>query len=254
MPGPPREIAPDVDTLFEIGGQDAKFVGLQAGIPVDYSMNDGCSAGTGSFLEEAAASDMRVPIDQFGPLALSSAAPIAFGERCAAFIDSEVRSALQQGLPRADVLAGLVYSIVENYLSRVVGSRQIGRTVMLQGGVALNPAVAPAVAALAGVSVTVPPNPELMGCEGAARMAGDWFSPVPSRCGIATSVHSARFPWRLGSPSRAPRAKTGARSSASGWARRHSRSAACAPNGKWHAGRSAFVMPKAATWSPCAVS
>ena len=171
-----REFAPDVDTLFEIGGQDAKFVALQAGIPVDYSMNDGCSAGTGSFLEEAAASDMEVPIEQLGPLALSSTAPIAFGERCAAFINTEVRSALQQGVPRADVLAGLVYAIVENYLSRVVGSRQIGRAVVLQGGVALNPAMAPAVAALAGVHVTVPPNPELMGCEGAARMAGDLLS------------------------------------------------------------------------------
>ncbi|MBZ5624450.1 MAG: acyl-CoA dehydratase activase, partial [Acidobacteriia bacterium] len=168
-----RELVPEVDTLFEIGGQDAKFVALDGGIPVDYTMNDGCSAGTGSFLEEAAASDMQVPIGQLGPLALSSANPIAFGERCAAFINSEVRAALQQGVPRADVLAGLVYAIVENYLSRVVGSRQIGRTVMLQGGVALNPAVAPAVAAVAGVKVVVPPNPELMGCEGAARMAGD---------------------------------------------------------------------------------
>jgi predicted CoA-substrate-specific enzyme activase len=171
-----REVLPDVDTLFEIGGQDAKFVALEAGIPVDYSMNDGCSAGTGSFLEEAAASDMQVPIDQLGSLALSSTSPIAFGERCAAFINSEVRAALQQGVPRADVLAGLVYAIVENYLSRVVGARHTGRKVLLQGGVALNPAVAPAVAALAGVQVTVPPNPELMGCEGAARMAGDLLS------------------------------------------------------------------------------
>jgi predicted CoA-substrate-specific enzyme activase len=171
-----REVLPEADTLFEIGGQDAKFVALEGGIPVDYAMNDGCSAGTGSFLEEAAASDMQVPIDRLGALALSSTSPIAFGERCAAFINSEVRAALQQGVPRADVLAGLVYAIVENYLSRVVGARQTGRTVLLQGGVALNPAVAPAVAALAGVQVTVPPNPELMGCEGAARMVGDLLS------------------------------------------------------------------------------
>ncbi len=168
-----RQAVPDVVTLFEIGGQDAKFVALQAGVPVDYSMNDGCSAGTGSFLEEAAASDMQVPIEQIGPLALSSAHPVAFGERCAAFINSEVRLALQQGVPRADVLAGLMYAIVENYLSRVVGARHIGRTVLLQGGVALNPALAPAVAAVTGMQVVVPPRPELMGCEGAARMAGD---------------------------------------------------------------------------------
>ena len=168
-----RELVPEVDTLFEIGGQDAKFVALQAGIPVDYAMNDGCSAGTGSFLEEAASSDMQVPIEQIGPLALMSTRPIAFGERCAAFINSEVRSALQQGVPREDVLAGLVYAIVENYVSRVVGARHIGKTVLLQGGVALNSALAPAIAAITGTKVAVPPRPELMGCEGAARMAGD---------------------------------------------------------------------------------
>lgn len=168
-----RQAVPDVDTLFEIGGQDSKFVALQSGIPVDYSMNDGCSAGTGSFLEEAATSDMQVPIGEIGPLALSSMHPVAFGERCAAFINSEVRTALQQGVPREDVLAGLVYAIVENYLSRVVGARHIGRVVVLQGGVALNPAVAPAVAAITGMKVAVPPRPELMGCEGAAYMAAD---------------------------------------------------------------------------------
>jgi predicted CoA-substrate-specific enzyme activase len=168
-----REVAPEVDTLFELGGQDAKFVALQSGIPVDYAMNDGCSAGTGSFLEEAAASDMQVPIEEIGPLALSGSQPVAFGERCAAFINSEVRSALQQGAPRADVLAGLIYAITDNYLSRVVGSRHIGHTVLLQGGVALNPALAPAIAARTGMNVLVPPHPELMGCIGAAHMAED---------------------------------------------------------------------------------
>ena len=78
-----REAHPDVDTIFEIGGQDAKFVSLLKGIPVDYAMNDGCSAGTGSFLEEAAASDMRYGAEEIGPLALQAEAPLAFGERCA---------------------------------------------------------------------------------------------------------------------------------------------------------------------------
>jgi len=168
-----REEVQEVDTLFELGGQDAKFVALQSGVPVDYSMNDGCSAGTGSFLEEAAASDMKVPILEIGPLALSGSQPVAFGERCAAFINTEVRAALQQGAPHTDVLAGLVYSITDNYLSRVVGARNIGCTILLQGGVALNPALAPAVAARTGMDVLVPAHPELMGCIGAAQMAAD---------------------------------------------------------------------------------
>lgn len=168
-----RMAHPDVDTIFEIGGQDAKFISLLMGIPVDYAMNDGCSAGTGSFLEEAASSDMKYGAEQIGPLALDAASPLAFGERCAAFINSEIRTALQGGADQKDILAGLVYSIVKNYLSRVVGTRQIGDTVLLQGGVALNPAVAPAVAASSGRQVIIPAHPELMGCFGAALMARD---------------------------------------------------------------------------------
>lgn len=168
-----REAHPSADTIFEIGGQDSKFISLLGGIPVDYAMNDGCSAGTGSFLEEAAASDMGVPVERIGPLALEAHAPLTFGERCAAFINSEVRTALQGGADPSDILAGLVYSIANNYLSRVVGTRHIGQTVLLQGGVALNPAVAPAIASLSGRRVIVPQNPELMGCVGAALMARD---------------------------------------------------------------------------------
>jgi activator of 2-hydroxyglutaryl-CoA dehydratase len=46
--------APAVDTIFEIGGQDAKYIYLRKGVPIDYAMNNACSAGTGSFLEEGA--------------------------------------------------------------------------------------------------------------------------------------------------------------------------------------------------------
>jgi len=164
---------PDVDTIFEIGGQDAKFISLLQGIPVDYAMNDGCSAGTGSFLEETSASDMKYKVEEIGLLALTADAPLSFGERCAAFINSEIRTALQSGEDPKNILAGLVYSIVKNYLSRVVGTRHIGDVILLQGGVALNSAVAPAVAAVTGRKVIVPQNPELMGCVGTAMMAND---------------------------------------------------------------------------------
>jgi predicted nucleotide-binding protein (sugar kinase/HSP70/actin superfamily) len=186
-----------VDTLFELGGQDAKFVALQAGVPVDYSMNDGCSAGTGSFLEEAAASDMEVPIEGIGPLALQGSKPVSFGERCAAFINTEVRAALQQGAPREDVLAGLVYAITDNYLSRVVGARSIGRTILLQGGVALNPALACAVAARTGMRVVVPAYPELMGAIGAAWMARDLLNSGGAEAAERDLESFARIPMQV---------------------------------------------------------
>ncbi|MGE5198660.1 MAG: acyl-CoA dehydratase activase, partial [Rhodospirillaceae bacterium] len=163
---------PHVDTLFEIGGQDAKYVLLNNGVPVDYAMNEACSAGTGSFLEESAAGDLHIErAEEIGPIALQAAAPLKFGEHCSAFINSDIRTAIQGGAGRPDIVAGLVFSIVANYLNRVVGNRPVGARIALQGGVARNPAVPLAFAQLVGKPVSVPPDPELMGCFGVARLA-----------------------------------------------------------------------------------
>jgi len=161
----------DVDTMFEIGGQDAKYVYIVNGVPIDYAMNEACSAGTGSFLEESAAGDLNIDSAQeIGPIALEARTPLKFGEHCSAFINSDIRKAIQQGARREDIVAGLVFSIVANYLNRVVGNRTIGDHIVLQGGVARNPAVPLAFAQITNKTITVPPDPELMGCFGVARM------------------------------------------------------------------------------------
>lgn len=167
------EELPDVDTVFEIGGQDSKFISFLQGVPIDYAMNEGCSAGTGSFLEESASVDMGVTVEDISQLAENSENPIAFGERCAAFINTDLRNALQQGAGQEDVIAGLVYSIADNYISRIVGPRHVGRNLLFLGGVALNKSVGLALAARAKRKIVVPAHPELMGCVGTALMTKD---------------------------------------------------------------------------------
>jgi len=161
----------DVDTIFEIGGQDAKYVFINNDVPIDYAMNEACSAGTGSFLEESATGDLNIhTAPEIGPIALQAKAPLKFGEHCSAFINSDIRKAMQQGAAREDVVAGLIFSIVANYLNRVVGNRSVGDHIVLQGGVAKNSAIPLAFAQMTGKSITVPPDPELMGCFGVARL------------------------------------------------------------------------------------
>lgn len=163
---------PEVDTIFEIGGQDAKYVYIKNQVPIDYAMNEACSAGTGSFLEESASGDLNIKhAHEIGPVALNAEAPLKFGEHCSAFINSDIRNAIQQGAGKADITAGIVTSIVSNYLNRVVGNRSIGKKIVLQGGVAKNQAVAPAFALLLDKEILVPPNPELMGAYGVGLLA-----------------------------------------------------------------------------------
>jgi len=162
----------EVETIFEIGGQDAKYVLLKNGVPIDYAMNEACSAGTGSFLEESASGDLSIhSAKDIGPIALDANAPCKFGEHCSAFINSDIRKAVQQGAGRENITAGIVCSIVANYLNRVVGNRTIGAKIFLQGGVAKNPAVPLAFAMLLDKEILVPPSPELMGCFGVALLA-----------------------------------------------------------------------------------
>ncbi len=162
----------NIDTIFEIGGQDAKYVLIKNSVPIDYAMNEACSAGTGSFLEESAKGDLAVTsASEIGDLAEKGTTPLKFGEHCSAFINSDIRKAIQEGASRYNIVAGLVYSIVHNYLNRVVGNRTVGNRVVLQGGVAKNSAVPLAFAALTGKDIVVPPDPELMGCFGVAILA-----------------------------------------------------------------------------------
>jgi len=162
----------NIDTIFEIGGQDAKYVSLKNKVPIDYAMNEACSAGTGSFLEESAQGDLNIPeAALIGDIALAAREPLKFGEHCSAFINSDIRNAIQQGASREDITAGIVTSIVSNYLNRVVGNRTIGKNIVLQGGVAKNKAVPLAFAMLLDKDILVPPDPELMGCFGVGILA-----------------------------------------------------------------------------------
>jgi predicted CoA-substrate-specific enzyme activase len=159
---------PEVDTILEIGGQDAKYTFLTNRVASDYAMNEACSAGTGSFLEEAARESMGLGTEEIADMALLGRLPPNFNDQCAAFIASDIKSAIQEGLTREDITAGLVYSICLNYLNRVKGKRELGRKVFMQGGVCYNRAVPIAMAALTGRQIIVPPEPGLMGAFGVA--------------------------------------------------------------------------------------
>ncbi|MGB9596462.1 MAG: acyl-CoA dehydratase activase, partial [Candidatus Poribacteria bacterium] len=117
------------DTIFEIGGQDSKFISIKDDVVVDFTMNEACAAGTGSFLEEQA-EKLGIQIKgEFAKLALSSKKPIRLGERCTVFMEKDLNPYLQRGAKVEDLVAGLAYSIATNYLNRVVRGRYIGNCI-----------------------------------------------------------------------------------------------------------------------------
>ena len=170
-----------VDTIFEIGGQDSKFISIEHGVVVDFAMNEACAAGTGSFLEEQA-EKLGISIKgEFARLALSAPSPTRLGERCTVFMERDVTGWLHKGEPVPNLVAGLAYSIALNYLNRVVRGRRIGNVIYFQGGTAYNDAVAAAFAGLLGKRITVPPYNGVVGAIGMALIARQWHAATRGR-------------------------------------------------------------------------
>jgi predicted CoA-substrate-specific enzyme activase len=162
---------PDVDTILEIGGQDSKFIRVKDGAIADFAMNKVCAAGTGSFLEEQAR-DLGIDVKgEFSSRAFAATAPLDLGSRCTVFMETEVISALGADEGIDDICAGLAFSIVRNYLDKVVGARPLGERIVFQGGVAANRAVVAAFEDVLGRPVTVHPYNRISGAIGAALAA-----------------------------------------------------------------------------------
>jgi len=162
------EIDPLNDTVFEIGGQDSKYISISNTHPLDFDMNKVCAAGTGSFLHELANKNSINIVEEFQQIALSSRNPIKLTERCTVFMESDLVSYAQKGADRDDLIAGLCYAIVYNYLHRVVGNKKIGERVMFLGGPSLNKAIVAAFEAVLGKGILIPKHREVLGGFGAA--------------------------------------------------------------------------------------
>ena len=163
-----------VDTIFEIGGQDAKYIRLAEGRVVDAAMNEACSAGTGSFIEEQGKRFAGIEnVVQLGGEALRAESGVALGQHCSIFMAEVIDEAVAAGVQRDRIVAGIYDSVVSNYLNRVKGSRSVGEVIFCQGMPFSADALAAAVARQTGAEVIVPPSPGTVGALGIALLAGE---------------------------------------------------------------------------------
>jgi activator of 2-hydroxyglutaryl-CoA dehydratase/predicted nucleotide-binding protein (sugar kinase/HSP70/actin superfamily) len=158
-------------SVVEIGGQDAKFIQIVGGQIVESDMNKACSAGTGSFLEEQAQFYGVHDITELTRLATEAGRPPDLGQMCTVFVADAAAEAEREGASLADLFAGFQYSVIHNYVNRVMGERSFGERIFFQGKPASGPSLAWTLAAVTGREVTVPPNPGAMGAWGIALCA-----------------------------------------------------------------------------------
>ena len=165
-----RRFFPDATFLLDIGGQDMKAIWLKDGVVTNIMLNEACSSGCGSFLENFA-STLGMPVDQVAEAAFRSQAPAELGSRCTVFMNSTIINEQRNGKQPDDLMAGLCRSIIENVFTKVVriaNVAELGDRVVVQGGTFRNFAVLRALEEYLGREVTLAPYPGEMGALGAA--------------------------------------------------------------------------------------
>ena len=185
---------PDASFVLDIGGQDMKALWLDGGIITDIVVNEACSSGCGSFLENFASS-LNIPVKDIAHAAFSSTNPAVLGSRCTVFMTSSIVSEQRCGKTPADIIAGLCRSIIENAFTKVIrisNLESLGKKVVVQGGTFLNDAVLRALEQHIGREVTRAPYPGLMGAIGIALLTQEHLEGARRERGeVAASLEDA---------------------------------------------------------------
>jgi predicted CoA-substrate-specific enzyme activase len=163
-------LCPQVRTVIDIGGQDAKALLLDDWGYLDhFIMNDKCAAGTGRFLE-AMSRVLDVQVEDMGMLSERSQNPVSISSTCAVFAESEVISRLSSGETVEDIVAGIHVSVAKKVsgLAVRVGYRP---QVAMSGGVAKNRGIVRAMEQELQCEILVPEDCQMAGAIGAALFA-----------------------------------------------------------------------------------
>ena len=173
-----QRYVPDVSFILDIGGQDMKALWIDEGIITNVVVNEACSSGCGSFLENFA-STLGIATQDIAEAAFCSESPAALGSRCTVFMNSSIVTEQKNGKTPDDIMAGLCRSIIENVFTKVIrvsNLESLGNRIVVQGGTFLNDAVLRAFEQYVGHEVVRAPYPGLMGAIGAALIAQEQVS------------------------------------------------------------------------------
>ena len=185
------EFCPEVTCVLDIGGQDMKCFQISNGNIGKITLNEACSAGCGSFIENFA-QGLGMSAAEFADKAMDSKTPVDLGTRCTVFMNSRVKQAQKEGAPLADISAGIGLSVIKNALFKVMQLKdvsELGDHIVVQGGTFYNNAVLRNMEKLLGKDVIRPDIAGLMGAYGAAILS---LEKTESEAAAATNTKAAQ--------------------------------------------------------------
>jgi activator of 2-hydroxyglutaryl-CoA dehydratase/predicted nucleotide-binding protein (sugar kinase/HSP70/actin superfamily) len=133
-----EKLHPEVYSVIELGGQDAKIIIFQDD-PASgrrkkiASMNDKCAGGTGAVLDKINAK-LRIPVDEMASLPYRGVKLHPVAGKCGVFAETDINGLQKAGTPAIELMASLFDAIVLQNLSVLTRGNTLLPHVLLLGG------------------------------------------------------------------------------------------------------------------------
>ncbi|MEG0325674.1 MAG: acyl-CoA dehydratase activase [Cellulosilyticaceae bacterium] len=121
----------EVDTVIELGGEDAKIIFLTGSL--EERMNSTCAGGTGAFIDQMAAL-MNLTTEELDELSQQHQELYPIASRCGVFAKSDIQPLLNQGARKEDISASIYQAVVDQTIGGLAQGRQIKGKILFLGG------------------------------------------------------------------------------------------------------------------------
>lgn len=162
---------PNVASMIDIGGEDAKIVFFEHGEAADLRMNGNCAGGTGAFIDQMAVI-LGTDVDQLNQLALNARQIYPIASRCGVFCKTDIQNLVAKNVSREDIAASIFHAVAVQTIVTLAHGWDIKTPVLFCGGpLAFIPALRKAFADylhLKEEDMVLPENGTLLPATGAA--------------------------------------------------------------------------------------
>lgn len=128
-----RQNHPEVVSMIDIGGEDAKVVFFEKGQATDLRMNGNCAGGTGAFIDQMAIL-LGVPVDELSQLALNAKQVHPIASRCGVFCKTDIQNLVAKNIPKEEIAASIFHAVAVQTVVTLAHGHTIEPPVLFCGG------------------------------------------------------------------------------------------------------------------------
>ena len=128
-----RQFYPEVKTLIDIGGEDAKMIIFNADGTPDIRMNGSCAGGTGAFIDQMAVL-LNVPVSKLNELAENHTIIYPIASRCGVFAKTDMQNLLSREIAKEDIAASVFNAVVLHTIATLSRGNLPSPQILFSGG------------------------------------------------------------------------------------------------------------------------